>query len=185
MYSLQIKIMKRARVNIRHIIIITFLVILMMLIASMTIGKDIYENNKNGILSFAIVNFSGYLFFFLLMPIELAFIFYLHTGYDPLMLNLVAITTAITAEIIDYLIGYYFSTGIIDRLIGQIRYEKAKAEIHKYGNWALLLGNLLPVASPVIALAAGMLKYRVKNALFFSLCGMILRYALLTLLFLR
>jgi len=133
--------------------------------------------------SFAIVNFSGYLFFFLLMPIELAFILYLHYGYDPIILNLVAISTALAAQVIDYMIGYYFSRGIINNFIGRRRYEKAEAKIGKYGNMALFLSNLLPVSSPVISLAAGMLKYKVKNALFFSLCGLILRYAILTLIF--
>lgn len=155
----------------------------MTLIASLTIGKEIYKSNENGLFSFAIVNFSGYLFFFLFMPIELAFIIYLHAGYDPLMLNLVALSTAIGSQAIDYLIGYYFSTDIIDRLIGRKRYEKAEDKIHQYGNLALFFGNFLPVSSPVISLAAGMLKYRIKNALFFSTCGLICRYVLLTLIF--
>ena len=117
------------------------------------------------------------------MPMELAFIYYLRTGYDPLILNLVAVATAMTSQIIDYLIGYYFSAGIIDRLIGRKRYEKAEDEIRKYGNWTLFLSNLLPLSSPVISLAAGMLKYRVKDALIYSFVGMVCRYLLLTLFF--
>ena len=147
---------------------IILLIMLMAVIASLTIGKDIYENKGQSILSFAIVNFSGYLFFFLLMPMELAFIFYLRTGFDPLILNLVAITTAMASQIVDYLIGYFFSTRIIDSLIGRKRYEKAEDEIRKYGNWALFFSNLLPLSSPIISLATGMLKYRVKDALFYS-----------------
>ncbi|MGE5395582.1 MAG: VTT domain-containing protein [Candidatus Saccharibacteria bacterium] len=174
---------RRSRIDIRKIIIYVLLVTLMTVIASLTIGKDIYQHNEHGVLSFAIVNFSGYLFFFLLMPMEVAFILYLRTGYDPLMLNLVAITSAMSAQIIDYIIGYFFSTGNIDRLIGHRRYQKAEAEIRRYGNLALFLSNLLPLSSPVISLAAGMLKYRVKDAFIFSLCGMILRYLLLTLIF--
>jgi membrane protein YqaA with SNARE-associated domain len=162
---------------------IIFLIILMAVIASLTIGKDIYENKGQSILSFAIVNFFGYLFFFLLMPMELAFIFYLRTGYDPLVLNLVAVSTAMISQVIDYLIGYFFSAGIIDRLIGRKRYEKAEDEIRKYGNLALFLSNLLPLSSPIISLAAGMLKYRVKDVLFYSFTGMVCRYLLLTLLF--
>jgi len=175
--------MKLASFDIRRIIILILLVVLMTIIASLTIGKDIYENNKDGIFSFAIMNFSGYLFFFLLMPMELAFILYLHTGYDPLVLTMVAVATAMAAQIVDYLIGYFLSTGIIDRLIGQRRYKKAEAEIRKYGNLALFLSNLLPLSSPIISLAAGMLKYSKKDAFIFSLCGMILRYVLLSLLF--
>lgn len=174
---------RRSRVDVRKIIIYVLLVTLMIIIASLTIGKDIYQYNEYGVFSFAIVNFAGYLFFFLLMPMELAFILYLRSGYDPLMLNVVAIITAMSAQMVDYLIGYFFSTGIIDRLIGRRRYQKAEAEIRKYGNLALFLSNLLPLSSPVISLAAGMLKYRVKDAFIFSLIGMILRYLLLTLIF--
>jgi membrane protein YqaA with SNARE-associated domain len=175
--------MKRKRIDYKRLIVVVFLFILMTVIASLTIGRDIYENNEKSLISFAIVNFAGYLCFFLFMPMELAFIYYLRTGYDLIALNLVAIGTAFAAQVINYLIGYFFSSGIIDRLIGRKRYEKAEAEIRKYGNWTLLFSNLLPLSSPVVSLAAGMLKYRLKEFLFYSLTGMIFRYLLLTLLF--
>ena len=175
--------MKRKRIDYKRIIVIVFLFILMTVIASLTIGRDIYENEAKSLLSFAIANFAGYLFCFLFMPMELAFIYYLRTGYELFALNLVAIGTAFAAQLINYLVGYFFSSGIIDRLIGRKRYEKAEAEIRKYGNWTLLFSNLLPLSSPVVSLAAGMLKHRFKEALFYSLTGIVLRYLLLTLLF--
>jgi membrane protein YqaA with SNARE-associated domain len=171
--SYQSNNMKATRIDYRRLIILALLITLMAVIASLTIGRDIYESGEKSMYSFAIVNFFGYLFFFLLMPMELAFIFYLRTGYDPLMLNLVAVATAMVSQTIDYLIGYFFSTRIIDSLIGRRRYEKAEDEIRKYGNWALFLSNLLPLSSPIISLAAGMLKYRVKDALFYSFVGMV------------
>lgn len=175
--------MKRSQIDIKRIAIIVVLFVVMIVIASLTIGRDIYETGEKSLVSFAIVNFFGYLFFFLLMPMELAFIYYLRTGYDPLILNLVAVSTAMASQIIDYLIGYFFSAGIIDKFIGRKRYEKAEDEIRKYGNWTLFFSNLLPLSSPVISLAAGMLKYRVKEALFYTFAGMVCRYLLLTLLF--
>lgn len=175
--------MKATHIDYRRLIILLLLIILMAVIASLTIGKDIYETGEKSMYSFAIVNFCGYLFFFLLMPMELAFIFYLRTGYDPLMLNLVAVATAMASQVVDYMIGYFFSTRVIDQFIGRKRYEKAEDEIRKYGNLTLFFSNLLPLSSPVISLAAGMLKYRVKDALFFSFAGMVCRYLLLTLLF--
>ena len=175
--------MKQTRFDIRRIIIFILLITIMTIIASLTIGRDIYENTDKGLSSFAIVNFSGYLFFFLLMPMELAFILYLRMGYDPWWLTLVAVATAMSAQVIDYLCGYFFSTRIVDQLIGRRRYEKAEAEIRKYGNLTLFISNALPFSSPVISLAAGMLKYRIKEAFFFSLIGMILRYVMLTLVF--
>ena len=175
--------MERKSVDYKRLIVIVFLIILMTVIASLTIGRDIYENEVKSLLSFAIANFPGSLFCFLFMPMELAFIYYLRTGYEPFALNLVAIGTAFAAQMINYLIGYFFSSGIINRLIGRKRYEKAEAEIRKYGNWTLLFSNLLPLSSPVVSLAAGMLKHRVKDALFYSLTGIVLRYLALTLIF--
>jgi membrane protein DedA with SNARE-associated domain len=98
-------------------------------------------------------------------------------------LNLVAVATAMASQIVDYLIGYFFSAGIIDQLIGRKRYERAEDEIRKYGNWTLFVSNLLPLSSPIISLAAGMLKYPIKEAMFYSFAGMVCRYLLLTLLF--
>jgi membrane protein YqaA with SNARE-associated domain len=175
--------LKNTHIDFRRIFVVVFFIALMTIIGSLTIGRDIYENNQGSILSFAIVNFTGYLFVFLLMPVELAFIFYIRSGYDPLMLNLVAISTAFASESIDYMIGYFFSTRIVDQLIGRKRYEKAENEIRKYGNWALVVSNMLPLSSPVISLAAGMLKYRVKDAVIYSFIGIVLRYLLLTLIF--
>jgi membrane protein DedA with SNARE-associated domain len=175
--------MKMNRIDYKRLAVVIFLIAIMTVIASLTIGRDIYESNEKSMLSFAIVNFSGYLFFFLLMPVELPFVYYLRTGYDPLILNAVAIGTAMASQIIDYLIGYFFSTGIIDKLIGRKRYEKAENEIRKYGNLTLFVFNLLPLSSPVISLAAGMLKYRIKAAFFFSFAGLACRYLLLTLIF--
>lgn len=170
-------------IDYRRISILLIVIILMAVIGSLTIGRDIYESGEKNLYSFAIVNLFGYLFVFFLMPMELAFIFYLRTGYDPVMLNLVAISTALASQVVDYLIGYFFSTRIIDRFIGRKRYEKAEEEIRKYGNWTLFFSNLLPLSSPIISLAAGMLKYRVKDAIMYSSVGMICRYLLLTLLF--
>lgn len=174
--------MKRSRIDIKRLIIVLFFATVAITIASLTIGQDIYRHNESGLLSFAIVNFSGYLFF-LFMPVELMFLFYLRSGYDPLFLNLIALGTAIASQSIDYMIGYFFSAGIIDRLIGRRRYEKAEAEIRKYGKLTLLVFNFLPLSSPVIALAAGMLKYHVKDALLFSIFGLVTKYLVMTLFF--
>ncbi len=170
------------RINIIRLVVVLFCATVAILIASATIGRDIYENNQMSMFSFAIVNFSGYLFF-LFMPVELAFIFYSHSGYNPWILYSVAIITAMASQSVDYLIGYFFSKGIIHRFIGRRRYLRAEAEIRKYGRLTLFVFNLLPLSSPVIALAAGMLKYRIKDALFFSVAGLVVKYLLLILIF--
>ncbi len=152
-------------------------------IASLTIGRDLYnETRGNGMVSFAIVNFSGYLFF-LFMPVELAFIYYISEGVNSLGLSGIAIGTAMLAQSVDYLIGYSFSSQIINKLIGRRRYLKAEAKIRKYGNLVIFLFNLLPLSSPVISLSAGMIKHRIREAFLFTLAGLIVKYFLLSLFF--
>lgn len=171
------------RINISHLVMVLVLAAIAITIASLTVGRDIYNGSaEKGLLSFAIVNFAGYLFF-LFMPVELAFIYYVSSGANLLTLNALAIGTAIASQSIDYLIGYSFSTKIIDRLIGRNRYMKAESRIRKFGNIIIVLFNLLPLSSPVISLSAGMLKYRLKDAIIYTLAGLLLKYLLLTLIF--
>ena len=174
--------MRKTHIDIKRLVIIIVFATIAVTIASLTIGREIYENKELSVLSFGILNFAGYLFF-LIMPVELAFIFYLHSGYDPLVLNTVAVLTAVSSQIIDYMIGYFFSAGIIDKLIGRRRYRQAEAEIRKYGILTLIVFNFFPLSSPVIALAAGMLKYPIKEVIVFSLAGLIGKYVVLSLIF--
>jgi membrane protein DedA with SNARE-associated domain len=152
-------------------------------IASLTIARDIYYGSEGqGMLSFAIVNFAGYLFF-LIMPVELAFVYYVSEGANLWTLNSIAVGTALLSQSIDYLIGFTLSSKIINKLIGRERYKKAEIQIRKYGNIAIVLFNALPLSSPVISLSAGMLKHRVKDALFYTFIGLLIKYMVLTLIF--
>lgn len=175
--------MRLKKADIVRLVLSTLFVIIAIVIASLTIGRDIYYGSRDeGLLSFAIVNLSGYLFF-LFMPVELAFIYYLTSDINIWALLAVTLSTAMVSQTIDYLIGYIFSTKIIDNLIGRSRYEKAEGKIRKYGNFTILFFNLTPLSSPVISLSAGMLKLHKKDAIVFTLIGLILKYLILTLIF--
>ncbi|MFZ0282846.1 MAG: VTT domain-containing protein [Bacteroidales bacterium] len=175
--------MRLKKADIVRLVLSTLFVIIAITIASLTIGRDIYYGSRDeGLLSFAIVNLSGYLFF-LFMPVELAFIYYLTSDINIWALLAVTLSTAMVSQTIDYLIGYIFSTKIIDNLIGRSRYEKAEVKIRKYGNFTIFFFNLTPLSSPVISLSAGMLKLHKRDAIVFTLSGLILKYLILTLIF--
>jgi membrane protein DedA with SNARE-associated domain len=152
-------------------------------IASVTIGRDIYYGSRDhGLLSFAIVNACGYLFF-LFMPVEIAFIYYLQGDISALALNSVAIGTALFSQTIDYSIGFLMSNRFIDNLIGRRRYLKAEKFIEQYGNITIFIFNALPLSSPVISLAAGMLRHRIRDTVVYTVLGLIVKYLALTLIF--
>jgi membrane protein DedA with SNARE-associated domain len=171
------------KTNIVRLSFVVVMAAVAIVIASLTIGRDIYYGYEGqGMLSFAIVNFAGYLFF-LIMPVELAFIFYVSEGANLWALNGIAMGTALLSQSIDYLIGYTFSSKIINKLIGKERYLKAESQIRKYGNITIVVFNALPLSSPVISLSAGMLKHRVKDAIFYTFLGLLLKHLALTLIF--
>lgn len=175
--------MRLAKRDIVSIVIASLLIVAAITIASLTIGRDIYYGSRDeGLLSFAIVNASGYLFF-LFMPVEVAFVYYLQGEINVFALNAVAMGTALFSQAIDYLIGFSFSNKFIDRLIGRRRYEKAEANITRYGNLTIFVFNALPLSSPVISLAAGMMRHRIRDTAICTLAGLLVKYLAMTLIF--
>jgi membrane protein DedA with SNARE-associated domain len=175
--------LKKSKAEITRIVIAVLLVMSAITIASMTVGRDIYYGSRDeGMLSFAIVNACGYLFF-LFMPVEVAFIFYLQGDINVPALNAVAIGTALFSQSIDYSLGLLMSNRFIDNLIGRKRYEKAEAKLEKYGNLTIFVFNSLPLSSPVISLAAGMLRHRIRDTVICTVLGLIVKYLALTLIF--
>lgn len=174
---------RKSRAEIIRIIVAILLVCIAIFIASVTVGRDIYSGSREGgLLSFAIINACGYLFF-LFMPVEIAFVYYLSGDISIIALNAIAIGTALFSQTIDYAIGLGVSNKFIDNLIGRRRYEKAEANIEKYGNLTIIVFNALPLSSPVISLAAGMLRLNIRNTLICTVIGLLIKYAALTLIF--
>lgn len=148
------------------------------LIISFTIGQDIYEGRSQTLTSFSLIHFSGYLFF-LLMPVEMAFLYYL-TWYDETVLIWFALVTAMIAQYIDYLIGYTINSQAVTRLVSEKRILRAEKYINRYGNLTIFFFNFLPLSSPIIALAAGVLNFSLRDMFIFSITGLFLKYLVLS-----
>jgi membrane protein YqaA with SNARE-associated domain len=151
-------------------------------IFSLTIGRDLYLGRPSNISSFTIIHFAGYLFF-LLMPVEAAFIYFLVQHGNPVLLLMIAMLTAQAALIVDYYAGYLISSRIIQKMVKPKRYEKSKSYILKYGNVIIFIFNLLPLSSPLLVLAAGMLKYPFGSVLLYSFLGLLFKYLIMLFFF--
>nr|WP_319510208.1 VTT domain-containing protein [uncultured Draconibacterium sp.] len=160
---------------------ILFASVIAICLFSFTIGRELYAGKTESIFSFGLIHFSGYLFF-LLMPVELAFIYYLpfYSGFD---LIATAMATAITAQCIDYIIGRLLRPRKIIELMGHKRIVKAERKIQQFGMLTIFVFNLFPLSSPVIALAAGMLRYNFRRFLVVSVLGLLMKYVLIFLIF--
>jgi len=148
---------------------------LAIILLSLTIGKELISGEDPSLGSFAIVNFAGYLFF-LLLPVETLVPYYQSLGYPPLTLIIIAVGTGIAAQPLNYAIGYLMSGGITHDLIGEKRFEKMKKHLEDYGNIVIFLFNVTPLASSVLSAVAGMLKYRFRDLMLYSLLGLVIKY---------
>ncbi len=153
---------------------ILFASVIAICLFSFTIGRELYAGKTESIFSFGLIHFSGYLFF-LLMPVELAFIYYL-PYYSRFDLISAAMGTAIFAQCIDYVIGRLLRPTKIIELMGEKRIAKAERKIEQFGMLTIFVFNLFPLSSPVIALAAGMLRYNFRRFILVSTMGLLLKY---------
>ena len=162
--------MKRSRIV---AVLLTALVIIAYV--STTLGRAIYEGQSPGLGSFAAVHFAGYLFF-LLMPVEALVPVYEAEGHAGATLILIAVSTALVAQLIDYGIGRAFSDWVIEKVVGQDRYDRVRATIEKWGGAAIFFFNLLPLSSPNMLLVSGIVRYSAPKAFFFSFVGLTAKY---------
>ena len=162
--------------------IIIIISIIAILISSLTIGRQIFLGNEPDIVSFSVIHFAGYLFF-LLMPVEILFTYYFIEDVNVIVLLILALVTAIAAQMIDYLIGYLVSNQVIHNLMGKKRYRNLKKYMDRYGNLAVFVFNALPLSSSVLSLVAGMLRYKFRNFVIYSFMGLSLKYFIIVLLF--
>ena len=167
--------MNKRHINIPRLIFLVVTIAAAIVIFSSTIGKDWYEGRDQSIQSFAIVHFAGYLFF-LLMPVELAFAYCSANHGETGLIITLALGTAVVAQTIDYVIGYFIHSKTIFKYIGEKKAGKAERYIRKYGDLTIFLFNLFPLSSPVVSLTAGIIKYPFKKVFFYSLAGLVLKY---------
>lgn len=173
--------MENRKLSIPKIIGVILPLVAAIVIFSLTIGRELYADRTQSIQSFALIHFSGYLFF-LLMPVEMAFVYYL-SFFDAVQLVAIAMLTAVAAQIIDYFIGLSFSEKFIHYFVGEKRIQKAEKNIQKYGTLTIFVFNLFPLSSPIIALVAGMLKFRFRDFMIYSVAGLLIKYLVLSLIF--
>ena len=157
-------------------------VVIAVALVSSTVGRAIYAGRAPGLGSFVTVHFAGYLFF-LLMPVEALVPYYQTEGHSGGVLVLLAVTTALAAQAIDYGIGRAVGTGILEDFLGRARYTKFHGLIGRWGTWAIFIFNLFPLSSPNMLLVAGMSRFGAVRALAWSAVGLIAKYIAIVYLF--
>lgn len=177
----QVQLLNPNRTKRIRILVVIATMTVAFLIFSFTLGKDLVEGREQSLQSFALLHFSGYLFF-LLMPVELAFAYCVMNTYNIFLLIGIAYGTAICAQLIDYFLGYSISKTLLEKFFNPRKHVKAIRRIQKYGSLTIFIFNVFPLSSPIICLASGMIKYPLKKVVFFSSLGLLIKYTVIGLI---
>lgn len=148
------------------------------IIFSFIFGELLLDEKKPELIYYLLIHFAGYLFF-LVMPVETIFLYYLSLGYNPVLLIVFAILTAIFAQLIDFLIGLVFAQKVREKYFTSRQYEKIRFRLGKHSQIIIFLFNLSPFSSPLIVLVAGILRIRIDYVLIYSFLGLLVKYLLL------
>lgn len=154
------------------LILLTSVIILL----SLTLLNNLIVGNSTNLFSFSLSHFMSYLFF-LFLPAELFFIYYLNFQ-NPLILLLLALFTAMLAQTCDYIFGY-LTIKNIKFLIKSETYQRYRKYFLKYGYYAIFFFNITPLSSPIMTLITGFMKLNLKKVLFITLLGLLIKYILL------
>ncbi len=162
----------------------TFIGILIgLILVSFIYSNNLMYNDVISFESFLLINFLGYLFF-LLMPVEAIFIFYLNNGYSVDVLLIAAIVTAVLGQIVDFLLGLLVSEKFARNLIGKKTYNNIKSKVQKYLSLCVFIFSLTFLPSSVMAFIAGVVKADYKRVFFYSFLGLTVKYFIIVGIFL-
>ena len=159
----------------RRILLTVLMLVVCVAIISTTLGREVFAGRQPGLTSFTIVHFAGYLFF-LLMPVEALLPYYMAEGHRGGVLIVLAVVTALLAQVIDYTIGRLLAEPVALKVIGETRYERLRRWVDRWGSAAIFVFNLFPLSSPNMLLVAGMTRFSVVRTFAYSGLGLILKY---------
>ncbi len=119
--------------------------------------------------------------FFIPIPIEITFIAYLTSGMiNPFIVIGLFLIGMIISFTVDYWVGERLS-GFSKKLIGYKKFYNMKVKLNKYGAFAVLGFNVLPLPAQPFAALLGVFKYNKAKFYSMSILGQGIKLTLITL----
>jgi membrane protein YqaA with SNARE-associated domain len=93
-----------------------------------------------------------------------------------------ALVGAMLAHIVNYLVGRRFSAFFI-HLASKKGLYKTRRAVNRYGGYAVLLFNILPLPAPLLTFALGIARYKVSRLFILLFIGNVIKHAAIVGLF--
>lgn len=144
------------------------------------IESQISNNTLKGLLFVSVL---GSLFF-LVLPSEALFIYYL-SSTDHFFILIMAITLfgSMIGLSFNYFFGRVLGEGVI-RFLFRTNFDKYKEKIDRYGGYVLFFGNVFPGPIEVLTVFFGGFKFHYGRFLFLSFMGRLIKYLILFFIYL-
>ncbi len=128
-----------------------------------------YEISTGTIFGLFILSALGALFF-IAIPLEFLFVYYLSLGYSLPLVLLVSLVGDVAGMMANYYIGFFIGKDAVKRLIGK-RYESIKNKVDASGPYIILLGNLLIFPIEAAAVIFGSFRYPPFKLMLYTAVG--------------
>lgn len=122
--------------------------------------------------------------FFLVLPSEALFIFYLgSTDHFFIVIIILMIIGNLLGMLFNYWFGRLLGERVLQWFFGKKKFFDYKEKIDKVGGYILLFGNILPGPIEVLAVFYGGFKFKFSTFLFLTFIGRLVKYIIIFLLF--
>ncbi len=116
--------------------------------------------------------------FFVVLPIEVVFLYFLSLKYHFLLVYFVTVIGTVLGLIFDYLIGFLIGIPIL-RYFLKKKYERYSKLIERYGSWIIFVGNLIIFPIDIVSLIVGSLRFSFRKFVVYTLLGTAIKFAAL------
>lgn len=138
-----------------------------------------YQISNVTLLGIFFVNILGTLFF-LILPSEALFIYYLsNTNYFIAILILFSVAGNIVGMTINYLFGRLLGERVLKWWFKEKKFFEYKEKIDKYGGILLVLGNIIPGPIEILSVFFGGFKFKLSKYIYLVMIGRTIKYLLI------
>lgn len=115
--------------------------------------------------------------FFVFLPAEIPFIYYIMLDYNPVIIISIAVVGNTIGLMADYYMGRLLGQGLMQKLLKE-KYEKWMKWVERWGGSMIVFGNAIPFPIEPISVVIGALKYPSKKFLMWSIVGRVIKFIL-------
>ncbi len=141
------------------------------------VGPIITEVGEGTLLGLFYLTSLGALFF-LSIPVEVSFIYFLTLDHNPALVIITALFGSLVGLTINYIIGFIFGEKVFRYFLKE-KFDKFKETLNKFGGAIILFGNVIPFPSELFSAILGSTRYNFKKFIIYSFFGRIIKFSLI------